>query len=66
MRHLRLTRTLQLTDDLLRQNLPQLHAPLIERVDTPDRSLREHSVLIQRDQLPQHLRSQLIRKDRIR
>src|SRR6266508_4393788 len=33
------------------QDLAQLHAPLVERIDVPDRPLGEHLVLVQRDQL---------------
>src|ERR1700727_1005874 len=39
MTQLRLLWTFELWDDLLSQHLAQLHAPLIERVDIPDRTL---------------------------
>src|ERR1035441_2523727 len=44
----RLRRGLQLRNDVLRQHLAQLDAPLIERIDAPDRALREHTVQIGR------------------
>src|SRR5260370_30603695 len=37
---------LELRDDALRQHLPKLHAPLVERVDLPDHALRKHRVLV--------------------
>lgn len=40
----------QLRDDRLGELLTKLHAPLIERVDSPDRTLGEHVVLIESDQ----------------
>ncbi len=43
-------RLLQRRRQRLRQLLAQLHAPLIEGVDAPDHALREHLVLVQRDQ----------------
>ena len=45
----------ELRDDSLRQHFSQLHAPLVERVDVPDHALREHDVLVERDQLAQAL-----------
>src|SRR5439155_26609581 len=39
---------LKLRNDLLRQDLAQLDAPLIEGVDPPDRSLGEDRVFVQR------------------
>ena len=38
-------------DNLLRQHLAQLDAPLIKRIDLPDGSLREDAVLVKGDQL---------------
>jgi len=51
MLEVRFRRGLELRNDVFRQHLAQLHAPLIERIDAPDRALREHAVLIERDQL---------------
>src|SRR6516164_5017697 len=47
----RFRRALKFRNDALRENLAELDAPLIERIDVPDRTLREHRVLIERDQL---------------
>ncbi len=54
---------LELGDDLLRQHLAELDAPLIEGVDLPDRALREHAVLVERHQLAQRGRRQAIYHD---
>src|SRR4051794_8077249 len=43
--------------------LAQLDAPLVERVDVPDRGFREHLVLVERDQAAQHARGQLAVKE---
>src|SRR5215212_1312257 len=44
---LRLGGRLQLGDDRLRQNLAQLHSPLVEGIDPPDRPLGEDAVLVE-------------------
>src|SRR5688572_26293231 len=44
---LRLLLGLQLRHDALGQYLAQFHAPLVERVDVPDRPLREDAVFVQ-------------------
>ena len=44
----------ELVDDPSCQHLAQLDTPLIEGVDTPDDSLREHLVLVEGNQLPEH------------
>src|SRR6218665_2934905 len=41
--------------DLHRELLAELHAPLVEGVDAPDRALRERDVLVERDQLTEYL-----------
>jgi hypothetical protein len=38
-------RALQFRDNALRQNLPQLNAPLIERIEIPNDALRENVML---------------------
>ena len=53
----------QFGNDALRQHLAQLDAPLVEGVDLPDRALREHAVLVQRDQRAEHCRRQLFGED---
>ncbi len=54
---------LKLRDDALGQDLAEFHALLIERVDVPDGSLGEHTVLIQRNQLSQRSRRQTIHQN---
>ena len=49
-----------------RQHLAQFDAPLIERVDLPDRPLREHAVLIECDQRAECLRRQPFGQDGVR
>src|SRR6267142_2579956 len=56
----RLRRALELGDDALRELLPELDAPLVERVDVPDYALREHAVLVERDERPERLRRELL------
>src|SRR5262245_4099896 len=57
---------LELRDDLLREGLAQLHAPLIEGVDAPDRALGEDTVLIERNQLAQGGGSECFQEQRVR
>ena len=52
--------------DLQRKLLAELDAPLVERVDAPDHTLREGDVLVQRDELTEHARSEGCREDRRR
>src|SRR5215813_9016278 len=65
MAELGLTLAFELRDDALSQDLSEFDAPLIERVDVPDRSLGEYAVLIQRNQLPERGRGQTIHHDGI-
>src|SRR4051812_40113929 len=53
---LRLGVGLELRDDRLRQHLAQLHPPLVEGVDAPDRALGEDTVLVEGDERPQRCR----------
>jgi len=46
-----LGRAFQLRNDPLSKSFAELHAPLIERIDLPDRALGEYNVLVKRDQL---------------
>ena len=48
-----------------RQPLPQLDPPLVERIHIPDHALHEHLVLVERDQLAQRLRGELLGHDRV-
>src|SRR5580704_4783834 len=57
---------LKFRDDALRQDLPQFDAPLIERVDVPNRALSENGVLVQRHQFAQSFRCQPLCEDGIR
>src|SRR5204863_5324392 len=54
---------LQLGDDPLRERLPELHPPLIERVDLPYGALREDAVLVERDQRAEGCRRQALGED---
>src|SRR5439155_1463051 len=40
-------------NDAQRQHLAELDPPLVEGVDVPDGALREHAVLVERDELPE-------------
>ena len=62
---LRLRRCFEFRDDPLRQNLAQLDAPLVVRIDAPDRALGEHVVLIQRHQRAEAVRRQGVGQDHI-
>src|SRR6185503_7943110 len=61
-----LCRTLELRDNALRQNLPQLHAPLVERIEIPDDALREDVMLVKRDKLPYSRGCQPFSEDHVR
>ena len=65
MRQGRFGRVFQLGNDPLRQHLPQFHAPLVIRIDRPDRALREHVVLIQRHQRTQDIRCQRLGQNKV-
>src|SRR5713101_4791401 len=65
MRELRLVATLKLRDDAVGQHLPQLDAPLVERIDIPDSALHEDLMLVERDQLSQRLRCQRSEERRV-
>src|ERR1700683_2116652 len=51
--------------DAFREHLAELDAPLIERIDVPDRALSEHAVLIQGDQLAERRGCQALEQQRI-
>src|SRR5437899_6072995 len=63
---LRLRLALELRDDPLRELLAELHAPLVEGIDVPNGPLREHAVLVERDQRAERLRRQPVSEDRRR
>src|SRR5207249_421589 len=54
----RVSSDLQFGHDALGELLTQLDAPLVERVDVPDRSLNKDAVLVQRDELAERFWSQ--------
>src|SRR6266851_8507758 len=66
MCELRFVLVLNLRDDALRKRLAQLHAPLVERIDVPNRPLGEDGVFVQSYQLAQGFGRQLFGKDRVR
>src|SRR3954447_14597626 len=65
VRERRLLGRLQLRDDPLRELLAQLHAPLVEGVDLPDRPLGEDAVFVERDQPPQGRGVEPLGEDRV-
>src|SRR6516165_219611 len=48
-----------------RASFAGLHAPLVKRVDVPDRALRKNAVLIESDELAEHCGGQPLQKNRI-
>ncbi len=56
----------ELGNDSLCQDLPQFDAPLIEGVDSPNRSLREHGVLVQRDEFSERVRRKPLGQNGVR
>src|SRR2546430_4836864 len=66
MRELRFLCTLKFRNDAVGQYLSQLDAPLVERIDMPDRTLNEDLVLIECDQLAQRLRCQSLHQNGVR
>src|SRR5262249_41678928 len=63
VRQLRFGCALEFRDDALGKRLAQLDTPLIEGIDTPDRTLSENTVLVQCDQFPERFRRELFRDD---
>ena len=53
-------------DDRLGQALAQLDAPLVERVDAPDRALRKDVVLVKGDETTEGFRGEPVGKNRVR
>ncbi len=58
--------TLELGDDPFGQDLAKLDAPLVERVDLPDRALGEDAMLIECDQGPEHLGREAFSQEDVR
>src|SRR5277367_3973554 len=65
MLELGLRGTFQLGNNRLGEDLAQLHAPLIERVDVPDRALSEHVVFVEGDQASERARGELFGEDHV-
>ena len=63
MFQLRLNMVRQLLADPVCQHLSQFYSPLIEGIDVPDRSLDEHLVFIQGNELTQHFRGEFRSED---
>src|SRR6202012_2255229 len=59
----RLGRAFQLWNDALGERFAELDAPLIERVDLPDRALGKDDMLVQRDELAQGRRRQGVQQN---
>src|SRR5882724_1382272 len=59
-------RTFEFRNDALRQDLAQLNAPLIERIDVPDDTLCENRVLVESNELAQRLRREPLSHDGVR
>src|SRR5262245_41969469 len=57
---------LELRDDPLRKSLAQLHTPLIEGVDLPDRALGEDAMLVERNQFAHCGRRQGLQQQGVR
>ena len=65
MLKLRLSGTLQFRNDARREDFAQLHAPLIEGVDGPNRTLREDAMFLEGHQRAHDARRQFFSQDRI-
>src|SRR5437870_3511863 len=57
---------LKFLDNPLGQYFAKFHTPLVERVNLPDGALGEHAVLVEGDQLAEHVRRELLGEDRVR
>ena len=66
MLELRFRFAFQFGDDSLSENLAEFDAPLVERIDVPDRTLRENAMLIQRDESAERFRREPFGKDGVR
>lgn len=66
MGKLRLTFTLKFRDDALRQHLAQFDTPLVERVNLPDNTLGEDTMLIEGNEFAEYFWREPIRKDYVR
>ena len=60
------SRALELGDDALREHLPELDPPLVERVDVPDHALGEDGVLVEGDEPAERGRREPVEQQRVR
>src|SRR6185295_12530631 len=65
VRELGLRGAFKLGGGFLRQDFSQLDAPLVERIDVPDRPLGEDAVLVERDQGAQRFGGQPLGENRV-
>ena len=56
----------EVLEDVLREHLAKLHAPLVEREDVPDHALREDLVLVERDERTERFGREVVREERVR
>src|SRR5690606_22113551 len=61
----RFARLGKLVEYALRELLAELDAPLVERIDAPDRALHVDLVLVEGDQRAERLRGELLEHDRV-
>src|SRR5262245_66203026 len=66
MAELRLYRIVEFSDNLLRQHLAQLDAPLVEGVNVPDCTLREDDMLVERHELAERCWRELLGEEDVR
>ena len=62
----RLASVLEFGDDALGQNLAELNAPLVARINVPEHALGEDGMLVKRDQLAQYFRRKLVSQNCVR
>ena len=65
MLKLRFSGTLQFRNDARGQDFAQFHAPLIERVDVPNRTLRENAMFVESHESPHCCVESASRQDHI-
>src|SRR5882672_4680504 len=66
MAETRLRLALEFRDNALGQHFAQLDAPLVERVNVPNRALGEDVMLVEGDELAEDFRREALGKDRVR
>src|SRR5580658_2745248 len=63
VREFRLGGTFDFRNDALRQKFAEFHAPLVERINVPDRALGEDAVLVKRNELAERFGRELVQKN---